>query len=252
MAQQRHHVFVAAQCAQGGLRAARKRCQTQHGARNHAERAFAADKELAQVVAGVVLLHLVERADHGAIGEHRFQPEHLVAHHAVSDHAVAAGIGGDIAANLATAARAQVHRKKPVGGARGVLRGLQRGAGQHGHGAGLRVDFFHAAHALQRQHQFAAGRGSRARQPGQASLRHHRLPAAIADRQYRRHLGRAARARHRHRRPGIERRVPVLAEAGFDGIANLQAGGVECAGQFGQQGGGVLHGCHREPFRLRG
>ena len=108
--------------------------QPQHGAGDDAQRALGADEELLQVIAGVVLHRLVERGDDRAVGQHHLQAEHQVARHAVADHPVAAGIGGEIAADLAAAAGAEIQAEIEPGVAGGLLRHLQGRAGPDGEG----------------------------------------------------------------------------------------------------------------------
>ena len=60
-----------------------------------------------QVVAGIVLLELVEVVEHAAVGEHHFEPEHVRARDAVGERGDAAGIGREIAADGAGAFRRQ-------------------------------------------------------------------------------------------------------------------------------------------------
>src|SRR3546814_13638080 len=80
-----------------------------------AERAFRANEQLLQIIAGVILDHLVQRRNHPAIGEHGLDAEHLFAHHAIADDAHAAGVGRGIAAELARTAPAKIERKgEPV------------------------------------------------------------------------------------------------------------------------------------------
>src|SRR3546814_1380933 len=81
--------------------------QPHHQPRNDAERALAADEELLQVIACIVLDHLVHRGDDPPVGQHRFDSQHLFAHHAIADDAHAAGIRRRVAAKLARAAPAQ-------------------------------------------------------------------------------------------------------------------------------------------------
>jgi hypothetical protein len=149
MAQQTHHIVETVQRAERRLRGRRQWREPQDRARDHAERTFAAHENLAQVVASVVLEHLVQRCQHGAIGQHDFNPEYLVAHHAVPNHAIAARIGGDIAADLTAAACAEIHRQQPSGRARGFLCRLQRGTRPDRHRASLLVDLFDATHPLE-------------------------------------------------------------------------------------------------------
>ena len=114
-------------------RAASAGHQTQPGPRDDAERAFAAGEERGEVVAGVVLGHAAEPADDGAVGQHHLEPEHLRAHAAVAQHADAAGVGGDQAADGRAVAGGEVDAEVEAGGS-GM--GLQRsepyaGAGRH-------------------------------------------------------------------------------------------------------------------------
>ena len=46
--------------------------------RDDAERAFGADEQVLQIVAGVVLLQLVQIVQHAPVGEHHFEPERLL------------------------------------------------------------------------------------------------------------------------------------------------------------------------------
>ncbi len=105
--------------------------QAHHHAGDDAQGAFAADEQLLEVVAGVVLQHAVHRGDDRAVGQHRLQAQHAAAHHAVADHVDAAGVGGDVAAHGAGAARAQVHREHQALLAYRFLQLLQHHAGLH-------------------------------------------------------------------------------------------------------------------------
>ena len=90
--------------ADPGRRAgARPRKQLQHRRGNDAERAFAAEEQLLQVVAGVVLAQALEAVPHAAVGEHDFESEYQVARVAVAQHRGAAGVGRQIAADGAAA-----------------------------------------------------------------------------------------------------------------------------------------------------
>ena len=120
-AQQRDHVIVGAQRAQCRGDFARRRMQPEHGAGDDAKGSFRADEQLLQIVAGIVLQHAVHRRDDGAVGQDRFEPQHLFARHAVADHPDAAGIGGEIAADLAGAARAEIEGEIKSGLARRLL-----------------------------------------------------------------------------------------------------------------------------------
>ena len=90
-----------------GLDRARPRHQPQHRRGDDAERAFGADEQVFQVVAGIVLLQLVEVVHDAAVGQHHLDAEHMRARDAVRDRRRAAGIGREIAADGAGAFRRQ-------------------------------------------------------------------------------------------------------------------------------------------------
>ena len=80
----------------GGARKQPERC------RGHdAERAFGADEELLQVVAGVVLAQRRQLVEHAPVRQHDLEAEHERAHHAVAQHRRAAGVRRDDAAERA-------------------------------------------------------------------------------------------------------------------------------------------------------
>ena len=105
-----------------------------------AERAFRADEQIAQVVAGVVLAQRLEAIEHAAVGQHDFEAEHEVAHHAVAQDRGAAGVGRQIAAELAGAFRAEAHRKQPIDRRRCRLHLRQHAAGFGDHRVVERID----------------------------------------------------------------------------------------------------------------
>ena len=67
-----------------------------------------------QVVAGVVLLQRAEAVPDAAVGEHDLEAEHELARVAVGQHADAAGVGAEVAADLAGALRRQAEREQAV------------------------------------------------------------------------------------------------------------------------------------------
>ena len=97
-----------------------QRMQLEGRAGDDAERAFGADEEMLQVEAGVVLAQAVQAVPDPAVGEHHFEAEHVLARIAVAQHAGAAGVGRDVAADLARAFGAEADRVEPcrVGGRR--------------------------------------------------------------------------------------------------------------------------------------
>ena len=107
----------------------RGRPQLQHGRGDDAERAFPTDEEVLEVVAGRVLHEGAASVPDRAVGEHRFDPHHVVSHVAVADDVVAAGVGCDTAAHRRGAACAPVGGEHPVDRFRGVLDGLDGDTG---------------------------------------------------------------------------------------------------------------------------
>ncbi len=77
---------------------------------DHAQGAFRADEHLLEVVAAIVLVQDAHHLQHRAVGQHHFQAQHQGAGHAIAHDMGAAGIGGDVAANGATAFRRQADR----------------------------------------------------------------------------------------------------------------------------------------------
>ena len=150
-----------------------------------------------QVVAGIVLDHLAERSQHVAVGEHDFEAEHLIARGARLDHAIAARVSRQIAADLARAACTQIEGEFETRFGGGFLRGLQGRAGAHGQRGRRCVDFFYAGETFERQSNIRRARNRAARETGHAALRHHRLMRCVANGQRARNFFRAARQKQR-------------------------------------------------------
>ena len=92
-------------------RLGRPRKQLQRRRSDDAERAFRADEQIAQVVAGVVLLQGAQPSHTRPVGGHHLEPERQRARVAVGQHADAAGVGRQHAADLAAAFRRQAQRE---------------------------------------------------------------------------------------------------------------------------------------------
>ena len=58
---------------------------------------------MARFVARGVFVQRRQMVEQLAIGQHHFQPQHQIAHCAIAQHVQAACVGGDVAADLATA-----------------------------------------------------------------------------------------------------------------------------------------------------
>ena len=156
-----------------GLAGGRLGEQAQHRGRDDAERAFSADEHLLHVVAGVVLAQPSEAIPDAAVGQNHLQPEHEVAHVAVAQNLHAAGVGRDVAADLAGPFRAEAQREKAVGALGGVLDLLENDARLHRDRVVDRVDRPHLSHARGRDDDLAhvGVRHAAAGQPGVAALR---------------------------------------------------------------------------------
>jgi hypothetical protein len=165
---------------QCGVAAAWCRPQAKHGACYHAECAFRADEQLLQVISGIVLDDVAHGRNHGTVCENRFDAKHLLAHHAVTHDAVAAGIGGDVAADGRAAPCAQVQRKKQSGVLGGFLDFLQGSACTDGHRAVDTVNGFNTTHPFHRQHEVSRARSATAHETGQPAMRHHALAGLAA------------------------------------------------------------------------
>ena len=62
----------------------------------HGQGALRTDEQLRQVVAGGALDEFAPGAQHGPVGQHRLEAQHVVAGHAVADGAHSTGIGPDV------------------------------------------------------------------------------------------------------------------------------------------------------------
>ena len=69
-----------------GCHGLRRGKQFQRCACNHAERAFAADKQMARFVARGVFMQRRQVVQQLAVGQYHFQPQHQIAHRAIAQH----------------------------------------------------------------------------------------------------------------------------------------------------------------------
>ena len=153
--------------------AAGPRMQLQRRRGDDAERAFAADEEVAQVVAGVVLAQARQAVPDLALGRHHLEAEAELARIAVAQHLRAAGVGGEVAADRAAAFGGEAEREQQAVLRRRLLHPLQHAAGLGDEGEVGCVDAADAVQAGRREHDLAAARiGHRAAdQAGVAALR---------------------------------------------------------------------------------
>ena len=149
-----------------------------HGGGYQAQRAFGADEEMLEIVAGIVLAQAAQTVPDAAVGQDNLQAKSQLAHVAVAQHLHPAGIGGQVAADGGRSFGSQRQREQPAGRRSGFLYLLQNAAGFDGHGVVVEIDGANAVHAHQAHQHLAlrmAGRSARrcaAHQAGIAALRH--------------------------------------------------------------------------------
>ena len=179
------------------------------------EGALATDKELLQVVAGVVLAQTSQPVPDLPIGRYDLEAQGQLAGIAVARHRDAAGVGRQIATDLAAALGAEAQWEEPVGLGGGPLQIGEDAAGLDRHREIDRVDRSDAVHAAEGQNDVAAvlGRHGAAHGAGVAALRHDRQPPLGADPHHRRHLGGRSRADDEPGGTPVE--APGLDEKGF-------------------------------------
>jgi hypothetical protein len=179
--------------------------EPQHRGGDHAERAFGAEEKLLQVVAGVVLAQAAQPVPYPAVGQHDFEPEHLLARIAVAQHVDAAGVGGKVAADLATALGGERKREEAACVFGGALHGGEHAARFDGGRVVQDIERADAVHAGEGKHDLAArARGHRAAdEAGVAALRHDGDVLPRAKRHHLRHFLRRRRPHHAFRRGGI-------------------------------------------------
>ncbi|MNV41628.1 hypothetical protein D3C71_1332690 [compost metagenome] len=207
--------------------------QLEHGGGDDAHRALGADEQVFKVEARVVLAQRCQPVPDGAVGQHHFQAQNVVAGIAVAQHAGAARVGGDGAANLAGAFGAQADRVQPAFGGGGVLHRGQHAARFDFHGIVRRVDPAHAAHAGQVHNDGRrAGRvwHRAAAQAGVAALGQYRRGVGVAEPDDVSHLLRVARQGDAQRRTLVPA-APVFGVARGVGLGVKDGVGAQGLGQ---------------------
>src|SRR5690349_17077023 len=172
----------------------------EHRSGNDAKRAFRADEEILEIVAGVVLAQSFQAVPHAAVGQYHLEPECELAGVAVAKHVDAARVGREVAADLAAAFRAERKREEAIGCERRLLDIGENTARFDRHGVVQRVGLENAVHAPERDHDLTAVRRWRgaAAHAGIAALGDDGGPGLGADFHHGRDFGRAAGA-HDHR-----------------------------------------------------
>ena len=120
-----------------------------------AEGALGADEQVFQVVAGIVLAQRRKPVPGTAVRQHRFEAERELAGVAVAQHRGAAGVGREIAADLARSLGAEAQREHPVIVLGDPLQVGQNASGIDGHGVVEGVDGTHFVHPRQIDDHFA-------------------------------------------------------------------------------------------------
>ncbi len=153
-----------------------------HGS-DDSERAFRADEQALDVIAGIVLAQLAQRVDDPPVGEDRFDARDEVARVAIGDDRQAAGVGRDVAADGGGPLRRERQRKQTIGRQRGGLRLGERHACFADHHVGVRINLADRLQPLGRQDDLVAClvRRLAADEPGIAALRHDSDPRLVAE-----------------------------------------------------------------------
>ncbi|MNV37292.1 hypothetical protein D3C71_1288060 [compost metagenome] len=234
LAERREHLhqhFKRRQRQQHHIGGRRRVGQLQRCLDHDAQGAFRADHQLTEVVTAGVLDQAFVEFQQLAVAGHHLQPGHPFAGIAVADHADAAGIGGDVAADGAGTARREVHRVDQTVLACRVVQCFQRHAGLHGQGAVHCIEAECLVHALQAEHQLAVGGHCATGQTRATAGRHHRHRFRIGPAHHRLHL-----LDRRRQGDGQRRRRPT---PGPVAAVMLQVGRI---GLQTQAGAGLLQG----------
>ncbi len=156
------------------------RHQTQVRACHDPQRAFCADEQVLEVVAGVVLEHAIHGRQHRAVGENRLDAEDVVAHHSVAHHPHPARVGGDVAPDRCGGTTTEVHREHQTSLVGSFLGSLHRHPGLNTQGAAQNVDIFDLGHRFHRKDDVRRRGSSPVDQPGAASVRNDDLTSRVA------------------------------------------------------------------------
>ena len=140
--------------------------------------------------------------------QHHLEPHHLRAHASVAQHADAARIGGDHAADGRAVARGEVDAELEAGASRMGLQRSEANARAGGHLTGSRVDGLQRGEPGEAQQHLSAAGHAGPDKPRIASLNGDRHPRGAARTQHRRNLFGAGRTDH-HRGRGAETPGPV-------------------------------------------
>ncbi|GBE43463.1 hypothetical protein BMS3Bbin10_01540 [bacterium BMS3Bbin10] len=121
--------------------------QLQHRTGNDAERALGPDKQVFQVITRIVLAERAQPVPDTPVGQYHLKSQNHVPRIAIGQHGRSAGIGGEIAADLAAPFRSKRERKQPAHLLRRRLRPFQYDAGIERHGVAFGVDCADCVHS---------------------------------------------------------------------------------------------------------
>jgi hypothetical protein len=255
---ERAHAIAAgaAQCRQqldrrGGIAhgSERRRPRTQRGielhagGRDHAERAFRAEEQGLDVVAGIVLAQTGEGFEHATVGQHHFESEHELARHAVPDHVETARVRREISTQQAAAFRPERQRQVAIGLGRHGLQLREDAPRLGGQRVVSSIDGAHAIEARQRQKHLAA-RGVRRRAAAIAriaALGHDSDPVPVAEGEHARDR-RGVRGRDDREGVPVVLRAVVAEHGRRAGRVGEEPGLVDQVAQVPCQGSRVEHG----------
>ena len=165
------------------------------------ERPFGTDEQVLHVVARNVLAQRAADVDDLAGRDHDLDPRHPVAGDAVLERVRAAGVAGDVAADLRDLGRARVGREAEAALAREPLHVAGRDARLDVHPPEQRIELAHLVQPLEADHDAALDRDRTAGEAGAAAARGQRHVVLVAPAHHRRDLVDGRRHDHRVGRP---------------------------------------------------
>ncbi len=207
----------------------------QCGLDDQRQRAFAADQQTLQVVAGCALGGGAAAMDQFAAAGDRGQCEHVVAAGAVLHGARAAGVAGEVATDGAVGGAGRIRWPEQAVRLQRCLQLAVEHARFHHRATIARTHVEDAIHAFERHHHAAHDRHRRAGGVGAAPARDHRHAMGMTGAHEREHLFARGRQRHCIRQRFAARIVVGVGEA-LAGIAQPTA--AEQGGEFAAQVGG--------------
>ena len=152
-----HHFSEAGGAQHQGGQVFRLAGQFHGGFHHKTQGALGADEQVPEVVTGGVLDQALVQVQQLALAGDHFQAGDPVTGHAVADHLDAAGVGADVAADLAGAGGGEVHRVEQPFLFGEFLQLLGDDAGLHGNGTVEFVEFQDLVHTIEGHHQLAVG-----------------------------------------------------------------------------------------------